>query len=154
MPKSVKTCFFQVDGPIRQQSIARSWGYVSGVHRLLDFPEYVLRQSPNEVVELPRAKFQAQMTFQYVSEKRIIMKDRFGLDWSVYGSYIDQLVPLMTKGVIECWWVMTKRGSMYGLVADVDTPLGPLPQDQDVPLMLNATSDIRSLWPQFEALAA
>lgn len=154
MPKPIKTCYFQIDGPIRRQDVANGWGGVAGVRTLLDYPDGLMNHSPNEIVELPRVRFQAEMTFVRVNDKRIVMKDRFGRMWSVYGSYIDQLVPLMTKGVIECWWTIVKRGSMYGIVADVESPLGSVSQDEDVPLMLETAYDLRSLVPNFEALAA
>jgi hypothetical protein len=153
MPKQIKTCFFQIDGPIRQQHIAAGYSYWQGLHTLLEYANYAIKVSPHEVVELPRVRFQAQMTFVCMANKRILMKDRFGRDWSVYGSYIDLLVPRMTKGVIECWWEMTKKSNVYGLTADVEAPLGKVAQDRDIPLMLEKSTDLNSLRPYFEAMA-
>ena len=153
MQKPIKTCFFQIDGPIRQQNIAKGSLYLqTGLHTLLEYAPYVIKAAHPEAVELPRVRFQAQMTFVRMTEKRVLMKDRFGRKWSVYGSYIDLLVPRMTKGVVECWWEMTKKGNVYGLTADVEAPLGTVGQNQDIPLMLEKATDLNSLWPYFEAM--
>lgn len=153
MPRKIKTCFFQLEGPIRQQSVARGWAYVTDANALLDYPEIVERHSPKELIEMPCIRFQAEMTFSHMTDKRIIMKDRFGRKWSVYASHINELVPRMNKGVVEAWWSIVKRGSMYGIVADVESPLGAVDVDFDVPLMLDTVHDLRSVIPNFEAMA-
>lgn len=153
MAKTIKTCYFQIDGPVRQQNINMQWSTAQRVNTLLDYPGILLACAPNEVVELPRVRFQAMMMFHRTTDKRVIMKDRFGREWSVYNSCINQLIPAMTRGAIECYWEIVKRGSMYCIVSDVNAPLGTVKPDQDVPLMLDTVYDLRSLVSQFEDLA-
>lgn len=151
----LKTCFFRGDGPYRQQSVAQQYrvGIADELHTLLEYPDYIQRLAPTEVIELPRIRFQAKMTFSTLLDKRIIMKDRFNRSWSVYGSDINILVPAMAQGVVECWWSIVKRGAMYGLNADLNTPIGPVAHDRDVPLMLDSVSDLRVLETDFRAMA-
>lgn len=149
-----KTCFFRADGPYRQQAAAYNRvGSSDELHTLLEYPEYIQRHCPQEVVELPRIRFQAKMTFATMLDKRIIMKDRFDRSWSVYASDINVLVPVMTNGVVECWWNIVKRGAMYGVNADVHSPLGLVTPNTDVPLMLHSVTDLRSLEQAFAAMA-
>ena len=80
-------------------------------------------------------------------------KQRFGLHWLVYAGDIDVLIPVMIKGVVDAWWTIVKRGSMYGLNVDLDTPLAVVAPDRDVPLMLNTAHDLRALYAPFSAMA-
>ena len=154
MQKKQKSCFFQIDGPVFRKHSAQKMSYVSAkVNTLLEYPDSRISASPNEVVELPCVRFQAQMTFVCMLGKRVLMKDRFGREWSVYASFINQLVPAMNKGVIECWWEIVKKSNVYGLTADVSAPVGPVGSNQDVPLMLDTAFDLRSCLTNFEAMA-
>ncbi len=152
--KPLKTCYFQIDGPERRQWIAHGCRGIADVHALIDYAEHLVRQRSQEIVELPRIRFQAELTFERFYDKRLIMTDRFGLHWSVYGGDIDALIPAMTKGVVEAWWTIVKRGSMYGLNVDLATPLGVVVPDRDVPLMLHTAHDLRALYAPFAAMAA
>ena len=151
--KPPKICYFQIDGPERRQSIAHGCRGIADIHALIDYAEHMVRRRSQEIVELPRIRFQAELTFVRVYDKRIIMADRFGLPWSVYAGDLDALIPAMTKGVVEAWWTIVKRGSMYGLNVDLETPLGVVVPDRDVPLMLNTAHDLRALYAPFSAMA-
>ena len=60
----------------------------------------------------------------------------------------------MQRGVLNAWWVMTKKGKAYGLTVDLDTPLmAQVPSNLDIPLMLEKTQDMQALMPYFEAMA-
>lgn len=151
--KPLKTCYFQIETPQRHQ-VARPYYYFAPTNTLLEDPHGCLYQSPTEVAEMPRIKFQAELTFGQLVDKRVTMQDRLGRRWSVYIGDMNKMVPRMVNGSISAWWTIVKHGNLYGLHVDVETPLMTnVPTHQDVPLMLNQVNDIRTLLPEFTAMA-
>lgn len=103
-----------------------------------------------QYVCLPRIAFQAELTFFDMYDKRILMKDRFGRVWSVFMSNAKELIPELTKGTVNAWWTMTKKGAAYGIEIDAKKAVSPsLTVDQDVPLLLEQAQDLNDLIPIF-----
>ena len=112
------------------------------------------RQNAADFVMLPRVAFQAELQYDRLEPGRILMKDVHGREWSVFGSSADEVLPKMQLGKLTAWWVMTKKGQACGLTVDIARPLmASVPSNQDVPLMLEKSTDLNALIPYFEDMA-
>ncbi len=89
----------------------------------------------------------------HAEDKRVMVMDVYGRLWSVYQTEMNTLIPDMNKGVLDAWWSITKKVSMYGLTVDVQRPLGPVTPDKDVPMLLANTKDLSDVVPFFHAMA-
>ena len=149
---TMKYCPFLIDGPSYQHFSFSGLGMYQ-LHRMQDRECHIDPTYPDYIM-MPRVRFQAELTYKRLSQERVLMSDVYGREWSVFGSDADKLLPAMQRGVLNAWWVMTKKGKAYGLTVDLDTPLmAQVPSNLDIPLMLEKTQDMQALMPYFEAMA-
>lgn len=148
----MKYCFFRINGPTyRHLSFSASGMYQ--LHTMQDWECHIDPTHPDYIM-MPRVRFQAELTYKRLNQGRVLMSDVYGREWSVFGSDADKLLPAMQRGVLNAWWVMTKKGKAYGLTVDLNTPLmAQVPSNLDIPLMLEKTQDMQALMPYFEAMA-
>ena len=150
----IKTCPFFIDGPTYQKMQARNQSVALGgmykLHTMQDWdnPRY---QKPVDYVMLPRVAFQAEMQYVRLDNGRVLMNDVHGRQWSVFGAAADELLPKMQMGKITAWWIMAKKGQACGLMVDTSRPLmAHVPSNQDVPLMLEKSTDLNAIIPYLE----
>lgn len=48
--------------------------------------------------------------------KRVIFHDQDARQWSMFASYLAEIIPLMRNGELEGRFTIQKKGDMYGLV--------------------------------------
>ena len=158
----MKYCPFRIDGPTYQRlygSNVASRSFVhtpTGMERLHTMQDWERSIHPThpDYIMMPRVRFQAELTYQCLSQGRVLMRDAYERTWSVFASDADKVLPAMRLGVLNAWWVMAKKGKAYGLTVELETPLvANLPSNLDIPLMLEKTQDMQALMPYFEAMA-
>ena len=153
-----KTCYFHLDGPHFQAMVQIGNLQPWKARTLMEsdhFATYYKNKYPSEIIELARVTFKAKMRFHafHAEDKRVMVMDVYGRLWSVYQTEMNTLIPAMNKGVLDAWWSITKKGSMYGLTVDVQRPLGPVTPDKDVPMLLANAKDLSDVVPFFHAMA-
>jgi hypothetical protein len=156
---TIKTCPFIINGPF-YQSLQRSQQFstyvASGFNKLHTMQDW---DSPKmhlgiDYIMMPRVKFQAELQYQKLDGGRILMRDGYGRQWSVFGAAADEILPAMQMGKLLAWWTMAKKGKAYGLTVDLKYPLmARVPAHQDIPLMLEKSTDLSSVMKEFEAMA-
>lgn len=155
----MKYCPFLIDGPRYLHlygAAARSAALSSGFDKLhtmqdWDRPKMVIS---SDCIMMPRVRFQAKLHYKRLSDGRILMLDEYDRQWSVFGSSADEVLPAMTNGVIEAWWVMAKKGNAYGLTVDLKQALmARILPNQNIPLMLEKANDLKTVMSDFEAMA-
>lgn len=154
----IKTCPFIINGPLYQRLQGRqqlSAHVVSGFHRLHTMQDWDSpKLNPADYIMMPRVKFQAEMQYRRIDGGRILMCDRYGRQWSVFAAAADEVLPAMQLGKILAWWTMAKKGQACGLTADLNHPLmARVPAYQDIPLMLEKSTDLSTVMQEFEAMA-